>query len=53
MYFKYHFADDVFVSYRLLPEANRPAFVEQIKRDFFHRPEMKFVDRTRLPEAFR
>ena len=42
MYFKYsiNFA----YTYRKLPESVRPAFVEQIKRDFFHRPGMKLVD---------
>ena len=53
LYFKFQFADEVYLSYDNLPEEHRPAFVEQIKRDFFHRPEMKFVDRSRLPEAFR
>ena len=53
MYFRFQFADEVYLSYNNLPEEYRPAFVEQIKRDFFHRPEMKFVDRSRLPEAFR
>ena len=31
-------------TYRELPESVRPAFVEQIKRDFFNRPGMKYVD---------
>lgn len=52
-YFKYQFAGNVYVSYKHLPEEYRPTFVEQIKRDFFHRPEMKFVDKNRLPAPFR
>lgn len=42
LFFKYNinFVD----TYRRLPESARPAFVEQIKRDFFHRPGMKLVD---------
>ncbi len=31
-------------TYRELPKSARPAFVEQIKRDFFHRPGMKYID---------
>lgn len=40
-------------TYNRLPESARPAFVEQIKRDFFHRRGMKYVDMNDFPPAFR
>lgn len=52
LYFKYTFACCV-DTYRHLPESARPAFVEQIKRDFFHRRGMKYVDMNDFPPAFR
>lgn len=52
LYFKYSFSRFI-GSYWKLPESARPAFVEQIRRCFFHRPGMKFVDRSDFPEAFK
>ena len=44
--YKHYFTYDInfAYTYRELPESVRPAFVEQIKRDFFNRPGMKYVD---------
>lgn len=39
--------------YRIIPPADRPAFVEQIKRDFFGRKGMAYVDMDEFPEAFK
>jgi len=50
-YFKYSF--NVQASYKRLPESIRSAFVEQIKRDFFHRKGMAFVDLSAFPPEFR
>ena len=52
LYFKYTFACCV-DTYRKLPGSVRPAFVEQIKRDFFHRKGMAFVDLNEFPPEFR
>ena len=41
-YFTYNI--DFGSTYRELPESARPAFAAQIKRDFFHRPGMKYVN---------
>ncbi len=41
-YFTYSI--DFVSTYRKLPKSDRPAFVAQIKRDFFHRPGMKYID---------
>ena len=51
LYFKYSFC--VAGTYRRLPETVRHAFVEQIKRDFFHRKGMSLVDLAAFPPAFR
>ncbi len=44
--YKHYFTYDInfAYTYRKLPESVRSAFVEQIKRDFFNRPGMKYVD---------
>lgn len=50
-YFRYQFG--VLGDYQRLPPADRPAFVDQIKRDFFGRKGMVFVDKEDIPEAFK
>lgn len=52
LYFKYTFSSCV-GSYRGLPPSSRPAFVEQIKRDFFHRKGMALVDLSVFPPEFK
>ena len=39
-------------TYRRLPESARPAFADQIRRDFFGRRGMSFVDMKPFPPAF-
>ena len=51
LYFKYSFS--VRGTYDRLPESFRPIFVEQIKRDFFGRGGMKYVDLDEFPPEFR
>ena len=51
-YFKYQFSACV-SSYENLPSSCRPAFVEQIKRDFFHRKGMALVGLNEFPPEFR
>lgn len=45
------FATCVYASYEDLPESMRPAFVEQIKQDFFSRKGMMYVKKEDLPKA--
>ena len=51
LYFKNTFSSCVGV-YRRLPESARPAFADQIRRDFFGRRGMSFVDMKPFPPAF-
>lgn len=51
-YFRCQF-DSCVSSFKTLPPSYRPAFVEQIKRDFFHRKGMALVDLSVFPPEFR
>lgn len=51
-YFKYTFWSAINGSYFALSSAEREKFVAQIKRDFFHRPGMKYVPFDKLPADF-
>ncbi|MGN0846665.1 MAG: hypothetical protein ACI4RA_04690 [Kiritimatiellia bacterium] len=51
LYFRYSFGE--YGTYKRLPEELRPAFVEQFRRDFFHRRGVSLADLSEFPPAFR